>query len=52
MVTYTKHNATDTKKKDRRPSNNMATSFGNYRRTGIPYNPRMTDKERRELMRR
>lgn len=44
MTIYTKHTPMKEKQK-----NNPATSFGNYRRTGMPYNPRMTDKERREL---
>ncbi len=45
MTTYTKH-------VPRKPERSLSkgAAFGNYRRTGIPYNPRMTDKERKELM--
>lgn len=48
MVTYTKH--TPTKKVVR--TSNSGAAFGFYLRTGVPYNPRMTDKERKTLMRR
>lgn len=48
MTSYTKHNGI--KKPER--TKDGAAQFGFLRRAGIPYSPRMTDKEKRELLSR
>ena len=48
MTAYTKH----TPIKEPKKAYNNHASFGFFLRTGIPYNPRMTEKERKVLMSR
>jgi len=47
-TTYTKHTPT---KEPKKTYNNHA-SFGFYLRTGVPYNPRMSEREKKALISR